>query len=117
MILPEFQFLVDCAKARPWAETIRRRVHADAIDWANVLELAEQHGVRPLLRRTLKSSCWAVVPESAKVELERSYRSNAQKNLLLTAELLRVVDAFEQENIAVIPFKGPVLAEEVYGDL
>jgi len=37
--------------------------------------------------------------------------------LLLTAELLRVLRALEAENIAAIPYKGPVLAATTYGNL
>ncbi len=37
-------------------------------------------------------------------------------NLLLSAELLRVLDILERHNIPAMPFKGPVLAGALYGD-
>ena len=37
-------------------------------------------------------------------------------NLLLSAELLRVLDILERHNIPAMPFKGPVLAAALYGD-
>jgi hypothetical protein len=37
--------------------------------------------------------------------------------LLFTAELLRLLDLFDRHGIAVLPFKGPVLADMLYGDI
>jgi Uncharacterised nucleotidyltransferase len=37
--------------------------------------------------------------------------------LLLSAELLRLLDLFDRHAIPVLPFKGPVLADILYGDI
>jgi hypothetical protein len=37
--------------------------------------------------------------------------------LLFTGELLRLLDLFDQHSIAALPFKGPVLADMLYGDI
>ena len=37
--------------------------------------------------------------------------------LLFTAELLRLLDLFDRHSIAALPFKGPVLADMLYGDI
>jgi len=37
--------------------------------------------------------------------------------LLFTGELLRLLDLFERHSIAALPFKGPVLADMLYGDI
>jgi hypothetical protein len=57
------------------------------------------------------------VPRSVQSELESFNRTNVQNNLLFTAELLRLVAAFQQNGIRLATFKGPILAESVYGDL
>jgi hypothetical protein len=57
------------------------------------------------------------VPQPTRLELERVNRANVHRNLLLTAELLRLLDEFDRTGIATVAFKGPVLAETVYGDL
>src|SRR5262249_31249111 len=41
----------------------------------------------------------------------------AQKNLIFTAELLRLLETCRQNGIPIIPFKGPVLAHSIYKDL
>jgi hypothetical protein len=47
----------------------------------------------------------------------RFNRANAQKNLIFTGELLRLLDTFTEQQIPIATFKGPVLAASVYGDL
>jgi len=37
--------------------------------------------------------------------------------LLFTGELLRVLDLFDRHSITALPFKGPVLADMLYGDI
>jgi hypothetical protein len=117
MIPRDFQLLLCCARSEPPAPSIRQLVEGCAINWPRVLELAEQHGVRPLLLRSLKTVCWDAVPPSTQLELELFDRSNAHRNLLLAGELLRLVAEFQNKDVPVVAIKGPVLAEDIYGDL
>jgi hypothetical protein len=70
-----------------------------------------------MLFQTLKSICWDAIPEKIKLELTLFNKANVQKNLLFTGELLRLLDLFRQNGIAIATFKGPVLAHLVYGDI
>jgi hypothetical protein len=117
MFPPEFQLLLYCARSQPASGPIKRLVDQSAIDWGKLLAFADQHCVRPLLLQSLKAVCWDAVPPSIRLELEGFCKSNAQKNLLLTAELLRLLRSFNQNEVPVVAFKGPILAEAVYGDL
>jgi hypothetical protein len=112
----EFRLLLYCARSRPKAEPIKDHVRARP-NWQILLELAKQHGVRPMLLRSLKSVCWDAVPQTIQRELDRFNRANLQKSVALTAELFRLLAAFQQNGIPIIPLKGPVLAESVYGNL
>ena len=67
--------------------------------------------------RALKLVCWDAVPQTIQLELERFIRANLQKNLFLTGELFRLLEVFQKNGIPIAAFKGPVLAESVYGDL
>jgi len=49
--------------------------------------------------------------------LEKAFRTNATRSLFLSTELLRILALFESRNIPAIPYKGPVLAAQAYGDL
>jgi hypothetical protein len=50
-------------------------------------------------------------------ELRSRFEANAQRNLFVTMELLRLLHLFELQGILAIPFKGPVLATTAYGNL
>jgi Uncharacterised nucleotidyltransferase len=117
MFPPEFQLLLYSARSQPASRQIKQHVDESAIDWGKLLALADQHCVRPLLLRSLKAVCWDAVPQSIRLELERFCKSNAQKNLLLAGELLRLLRSFNENDVPVVAFKGPILAEAVYGDL
>lgn len=117
MFPPEFQLVLYCARSEPALRQIKQGVDQVGIDWGKLVALAGQHGVRPLLLQSLKAACWDAVPASVQLELEGFYKSNAQKNLLLAAELLRLLRSFGDRQVPVVTFKGPLLAEAVYGDL
>jgi hypothetical protein len=70
-----------------------------------------------MLHKSLKLVCWDVVPQAMQLELETFVQKNLRKNLFLTAELLQLLGAFGQNGIRIVAFKGPVLAQLVYGDL
>ena len=57
------------------------------------------------------------MPERIARKLGNCYRSHAQRNLFVTSELLRVLRLLEKSGIAALPYKGPVLAASVYGDV
>jgi hypothetical protein len=67
--------------------------------------------------RTLSVLDGGTVPEEVLGRLRADYRASANRNLLLMAELLRVVDFLAEHRIPAIPYKGPVLATLVYGDV
>ena len=84
-------------------------------DWPYVVEWAARHRILPQLHRNLKAACEKKVPAGVARDLHRSYFLNASHNLRLSGEMLRLVQLFENSSIDVIPFKGPLLAEKVYG--
>jgi Uncharacterised nucleotidyltransferase len=86
------------------------------LDWQRVLRLAESHSVTPLAYQTLRQVPDSV-PPAILDELRRRYENNARRNLRFAAELIRILDCLESHRIDAIPYKGPVLAEAIYGDL
>ena len=49
--------------------------------------------------------------------LKTYFHENARKNLLYMGELLNILELFESKGITAIPYKGPVLAIQTYGNL
>jgi hypothetical protein len=112
----EFRLLLYCARSRPNAERIAELARED-INWLKVVDLANRHDVRPLLRQALKSVCWDSVPHSARLELDRFYKRNVQRSLVFAGELFRLLGEFERNGIPTAVLKGIVLAKVVYGDI
>src|ERR1700722_1978036 len=116
-IRPEIQLLLCCARTRLGAshiERIRVLVRPD-LNWAKFLALADQHGLIPLVHVHL-SKLPVRVPDVWLERIEKAARSNAIRALYLGNELARILDVFQSRKISAIPYKGPVLAAQAYGD-
>lgn len=94
-----------------------KEIATQEVDWQLLLQLAASHGVRPLVYRTLHTTCWEAVPEATRHELSHFYSANLAKNRFLAGELLHILRLFEAEHILAVPFKGPALAAALYGNL
>jgi Uncharacterised nucleotidyltransferase len=118
-ISPERELILCCARVRikePIAERIKVLVQQD-LDWRSILHLAQQQGVMPLLYLNLKKIGADLVPGDVLQNLERLFAANRFNSLLLTGELTKLFTLLEKAAIATVPYKGPVLAAAVYGDV
>ena len=90
---------------------------ADGLDWDAFWNLALRHEVQPLAWASLRSSPeWlARVPATLAEAAERRYFASAVRNAGRRAELRSVLDVLGSAGIPVIPVKGVVLDEGVYG--
>ena len=85
-------------------------------DWPRLIEEAGYEGLLGLLAARLTAARPSGVPPEAMAELERLRRLSAQRNLRMTGQLVRILELFEQHGIEALPVKGPVLAQDLYGD-
>jgi len=86
------------------------------VRWRELFALADQHGCQPLLHQSLLEIEQAV-PQQELLSLKQSYQANLHKALLLSRELICLVERLSALGIAVMPYKGPALAEIAYGDI
>jgi Uncharacterised nucleotidyltransferase len=115
---PEKQLLVLCARRRiaPDALAAIRQLLAGPLDWEFLISESLENSVTPLFYRQLRAVAWDLVPAERQEKLNTTARSLAVRAMFLTAELLRLLDAFAARRIRAIPYKGPVLAAQAYGD-
>jgi hypothetical protein len=114
----EKQLLVLCARTRlstEMAEEIRQ-ILARPLDWDYLIAESLENSVTPVFCRQLRALGWPHVPPERQEKLATIERSLAVRAMFLTAELLRLLDAFKERGIRAIPYKGPVLAAQAYGD-
>jgi hypothetical protein len=92
-----------------------RNLAAGPLDWGFVFDAARANSITPLVARQLR----AALPDAAPAELARfeaAARANVVRSLVLSAELIKILDAFHSREILAIPYKGPVAAAQAYGD-
>jgi hypothetical protein len=119
LLAPEAELLVWCARTvltDDFKSRIRRRVQ-ESLDWSVLLQMAEYHGVSPLLYRSLSTLTPDLVPLEPMTYLRQKTQAGALLNRSLAHELINVYEAFQARGIPVIPIKGATLAVSAYGDL
>ena len=115
----EVDLLLSCARTQVTPE-ISDRIRAvvrKEIDWIALIRLAMRHDVMPLLYRNLQKICPESVPENVLGPLRTRYHIQAAQARRRTDELARILPLFEEHGILAVPYKGPVLAQRLYGDL
>ncbi|HXN24441.1 MAG TPA: nucleotidyltransferase family protein [Candidatus Dormibacteraeota bacterium] len=116
---PELALLLECARTvvEDSGAARIRALAASNLDWADVLARAQEHGVAPLVDLHLREIAAGVAPSEWLGRLQRLCQGNAFINLSMAAELFRVLETFRAQGIRAIPYKGPALAAQAYGDL
>ncbi len=86
-------------------------------DFDGLIAASAAQGITPLLCRHLESAAGETLPAEWRDRLRAEFQRNSRRNLFLTAELFKVLDAFKARGIPAIPHKGPALAAQAYGDI
>lgn len=84
------------------------------LDWNQVIEFADHHGLIPLVCRNLHLRGIRVQASSA---LDARCRETGAKGLRLTAGLIQIVTLFSDHQIPVLAIKGPSLASLLYSNV
>lgn len=78
--------------------------------------MAYSHGVFPVVYNTLKDFK-NIIPLNIVLNMKLNFMDIVKRNMLLTSELIKILDLLEKNNIKVIAFKGPSLSQLAYGDI
>jgi hypothetical protein len=115
----EHELLLCCARTQIKPETSQRirALVSQPLDWECVFQLASRHKLSPLLYWQLNVVAVDLIPQPILQRLRTDLATINRRNLQLAAELLNLLQLFHQQNIQAIPYKGPILAETVYGNL
>jgi hypothetical protein len=115
---PEWSLLVTACSVVPRPEKLTRirSLLQQPVRWARLFDLADRHGIQPLVYRSL-IELEDAVPAAEMQTLKQSYQTNLHKALLLSRELIRIHEHLSVPGIEVMPYKGLALAETLYGDI
>jgi len=84
-------------------------------DWPELVRCVDAHAVAPLVYAPLAQT--GCVPAEPLAQLRAAVDENALRSITLTRTLREIMVRLEDEQIPVIPIKGPLLARAAYGDL
>jgi Uncharacterised nucleotidyltransferase len=118
-VSPEKQLLVYCSHTQldsSLARKIAQLLEGD-LDWDYILNEAEENSISPLVGRQLQAIATNAMPATAAERLKNACRANTIRCLFLSAELIKILELFHSHGIDGIPYKGPVLAVQAYGDV
>ncbi|HET7085476.1 MAG TPA: FkbM family methyltransferase [Rhizomicrobium sp.] len=115
----EFRLLLASARVRPSREdeAAIRRILAEGVDWERFARRVINHGLAGLCGRTLALVASDMVPANILDALSLVLEHARKGNQGLLDDLGRLIKSLEADGIEVIPFKGPVLAIQAFGDL
>ena len=120
-------------------------LNTERFDLDALIGLAHQHGILPLVYKTIlalnadtpvvktKEGCKKLSentsPRSLSLskcsplnseiltKLKAHYQTIARRNMLMSAELIRIMKLLEENGIEALAFKGPALSQMAYGDI
>jgi len=115
----ELRLLLACARVLTdqEEEVAIRRMLEEGIDWTLFAHKAVDHDLAILAGHTLARVAPDMVPDDILDAFRATIEQTRRKNRVLFDELARLIEALASDGVDAIPFKGPVLTIQAYGDL
>jgi hypothetical protein len=111
----EFDLLLACCTSHEPTDRILS-ILSRPLDWERTLHLIAHHRVVSQAYGAL-SPFSPLIPARTFDALRSRYRDSARKALWFAAELVRIAGHLESAGIKALPYKGPVLAQTLYGEI
>jgi hypothetical protein len=95
-----------------------QRLTSSELDWQRVDEISSRHRLRPLLYKHLRAEKnRPAIPAAIWKQIENHVWWTVERNVAQASELARIIKLLRSENITTLPFKGPILGANIYGNL
>lgn len=115
----EIELLLRLARARldPADAARARELLLGTVAWDEFVDLAARHRLLPICVWHLQRIAPDLVPPGALRSMRGHAATSARRSLLLASELRNLLGAFNAAGIPALAYKGPVLAQSVYGSV
>lgn len=87
------------------------------IDWDLFLQLALHHRLYPLIYTKIMKMEGSRIPSHISQTLYKYYQKNTFRMLRLCGEMEKLGKLFNENEILLLFLKGPILADDLYGDI
>lgn len=115
----EIELLLICARLHveePEIYRIREILQGE-LDWNRLFRLTILHCLTAFLFRHLDTTARDLVPAPNMQFLRNRFLQDGTAALRNTSQLLELFELFKQHDILAVPYKGPALAESLYGNV
>jgi len=119
----DFKVLIYCCHTTPTKEdtaSIITYIQKHTFDKQYFISLATKQGVLPLVYKTIKTIFQTKnhnLDDDILSTLKDHYIQISQKNMLKSAELIKITKLLEENEMQTLAFKGPALAKIAYDDI
>jgi hypothetical protein len=117
--IPELNFVILCSQVEPDSNQrgIIKNIADNPLNWDMVCNIAQQQRTLLLLAQTCKKLVPDKIPSTIMEKLKNFSFKNGIRNLYILNFVLNTILFFKKKNIAAIPFKGLITAQDLYGDI
>jgi Uncharacterised nucleotidyltransferase len=114
----ELRLLLASARAHPTAEdeTAIRQLLKEGVDWTLFVRKAIDHALAGLAGHTLARLASDMVPADILDAFQSFIEQTRKNNRALLGELCQLLESLAAVQVEAIPYKGPVLAMQAFGD-
>ncbi len=118
-LTPEAQLLCLCSiHPLPGERQARiREIAQKGLNWRLFGNMAFHHRVSALVHKNLTLSAPGAMPADTAGSLRDLYFQNLTWNLAAQKDLIGMLQAFAENGVLAVPYKGLILAETAYGDI
>ncbi len=115
----EIQLIIECSRTSVTAQQTEQisLVLRQPLDWSYVFKIADRNAVLPLVSWNLIQKFSLLLSPKIKEDLTDYFQQHVRLNIFLTGKMIEIVKLFQSNNVPVMPFKGPLLANQAYGNL
>jgi hypothetical protein len=114
-IKQESELLFLLSGFEPAAVLETAQTYIPVVHWDSFVSLSAQHGVSGRVYKNLLKM--QNIPEEVLARFRNAYQSIIRSNVILAAETDRLIDLLASRGIEVIPLKGTVTVELIFGDI
>ncbi len=90
---------------------------AEVADWEGLVRAATLHGVAPLVVREVVGVAGDTISADGRNVLRHAERRAALNGLAAVQQMMELARGFEEAGVTALPYKGPLLALDAYGDV
>lgn len=119
-IRPEGRLLLACARTKLNEDNQDkiRKLASNGLDWDYLLQMSKNHGLAPLLYyHPHRIDLYHQIPQSVMNELRDAYYCNLARNIPLSYELDKILNAFKKKGIRILVLRGLALGQTIYKNI